>query len=141
MGKRYVYNWTDMMVGTGIDKIVHHDMELCRARIFNAWIEYWESNILRTLDQDNDQRILQKYKNIRFLDDEENQTYIIVAEKFEFKGPTRRNKQYCLVRYSLNWRGEENVDLLVSIEINDDFMVRVKGVEQDPALGVKTVHP
>ena len=25
MGTECVYNWTDMMVGMGIDKIVHHD--------------------------------------------------------------------------------------------------------------------
>ena len=33
------------------------------------------------------------------------------------------------------------MDLLVSREINDDFMVLIKVVEQDPDLGVKIFHP
>ena len=48
MGKRCVYNWTDMMVGMVIDNIVHNDRELFHARIFNVWIEDWESDILIT---------------------------------------------------------------------------------------------
>ena len=114
MGTRYVYNWTDMMVDMGIDNIVHNDREPRHARIFNSWIYYWESDILRTQDQENEQRLLQKYNNISFLDDEYNQTYIIDPEKLEFKGPTRRNKQYYVVGQPLGWRDEDNFDLLVS---------------------------
>ena len=33
------------------------------------------------------------------------------------------------------------MDLLISSDINDDFMVLIKGVEQDSDLGVKIVHP
>ena len=33
------------------------------------------------------------------------------------------------------------MDLLISRDINDDFMVLIKGVEQDPDMGVKIVHP
>ena len=58
MGTRCVYNWTDIMVEMVIDNIVHNDKESLHARIFNAWSEDWESDILRTLDQDNDQRLL-----------------------------------------------------------------------------------
>ena len=36
MGTRFVYNWTDMMVGMGLDKIVHHDREPRHASIFNS---------------------------------------------------------------------------------------------------------
>ena len=97
IGTRCVYNWTEMMVDMGLDKIVHNDREPCHARIFNAWIKDWESEILRTRDQENEQRLLQKYKNIRFLDDEDNQTYMIDPENLEFKGPTIRNNQYCVV--------------------------------------------
>ena len=39
MGTRCVYNWIDMMVDMGLDKIVHHARETHHARIFNAWIE------------------------------------------------------------------------------------------------------
>ena len=85
MGTRCVYNWTNMMVGMGLDNILHNDREPCHARIFNAWIEDWESDILRTWYQEIEQRLLQKYKNIRFLDDEDNQTYIIDPENLEFK--------------------------------------------------------
>ena len=77
MGTICVYNWTDMMVDMGLDNIVHNDRETSHARIFNAWIEDWESYILRIQDQDNEQRLLHKYKNIRFLDDEDNKTYMI----------------------------------------------------------------
>ena len=42
-----------------------------------------------------------------------------------------------MVGKPFNWRYGYNVDLLISIDINDHFMVIIKGVEQDPDLGVK----
>ena len=41
-----------------------------------------------------------------------------------------------MVGNPLDCRDGENLDLLISREINDDFMVPIKGVEQDPDLGV-----
>ena len=58
-----------MMVDMGLDNIVKNDREPRHARIFNAWIKDWESYILITRDHENEQRLLQKYKNISFLDD------------------------------------------------------------------------
>ena len=103
-------------------------------------IDDWKSDILRTQDKDNEQKILQKYKNIRLLDDEDNQTYMIYPENLEFKGPTRRNNKYFVVGKPLNRRDGENTKLITSRDTNDDFMLLIKGVEQDPDLGVKTVH-
>ena len=71
MGKICVYNWTDITVDMGIDNIVHNDREPRHEMIFNAWIKYCESEILIKLDQDNEQHLLHKYKNIRFLDVEQ----------------------------------------------------------------------
>ena len=62
-------------------------------------------------------------------------------ENFEFKGTTRRNKQYFVVGQPLDCRDGDNLDLLISIDINDDYMVLIKGVEQDPDLGVNCFHP
>ena len=62
---------------------------------------------------------------------------MIYPEILEFKGSTRNNKQYCVVGKPLDWRDGDNVDLLISIYTNDDFMVLIKGVEQDPDLGLK----
>ena len=42
-----------------------------------------------------------------------------------------------MVGNPLNWRYGDNVELLISIYINDDFMLLIKRVEQDPDLGVK----
>ena len=128
VGKICVYNQTNMMVDMGLDNIVYNDREPCHARIFNAWIEDLESDILRTRYQENDQRFLQKYNNIRLLDYEDNQTYIIAPENLDFKGPTRRNKQYCVVRQNLNCIDGDNLDILISREIKDDFMVLIKRV-------------
>ena len=50
MGTRYVYNCTDMVIYMGLDKNVHNDREPSHAKICNAWIEDWESEILRTQD-------------------------------------------------------------------------------------------
>ena len=61
-----------MIVEMGLDNVVHHDREPRHARIFNAYIKDWESNIMRTQDQENKQRLIQKYNNLRFLDDEDN---------------------------------------------------------------------
>ena len=56
-------------------------------------------------------------------------------ENLEFKGSTRGNKQYCVVGQPLDWTDGDNLDLLISRYINYDFMVLIKGVEQDPDLG------
>ena len=53
MGTRFFYNWTDMMVDIVLDNIVKNYREPRHARIFNAWIEDWESGILRTRYQEN----------------------------------------------------------------------------------------
>ena len=66
---------------------------------------------------------------------------MIAPENLELNIPTRRNKQYCVVGQPLDWSDRDDLDLLVSGEINDDFMVIIKGFEQDPGLGVKIVHP
>ena len=47
-----------MMVDIGLDNIVHNNRDPCHAMISNAWIEDLESDILRTRDQDNEQRLL-----------------------------------------------------------------------------------
>ena len=77
IGKICIYNWTGIMVDMGLYKILHHGREPRHARIFNSWIKDWVSDILRTKDQDNDQQLMHKYMNIRFLDDEDNQTNMI----------------------------------------------------------------
>ena len=46
-----------------------------------------------------------------------------------------------MVGQPLNWRDGDILDLLISRDINDDLMVLIKLVEQDPDLGVKIVHP
>ena len=65
---------------------------------------------------------------------------MISPENLEFKGPTKRNKQYCVVGQSLDWRYGDNVDLIIPIDTNGDLMVPIKGVEQDPDLGVKIIN-
>ena len=81
-----------MMVDMGLDRIVHNDRNPIHDKIFNAWVKYWESDILITKDQENEQHLLQKYRNIKLLDDEGNNTYMISPENLGFKGTTRRNK-------------------------------------------------
>ena len=115
-----------MMFDMVIDNILYNNREPHHARIFNAWTEDWESDILRTRYQENEKRLLKKYKNIRFLDDEYNQTYMISPEILEFKGPTRRNEQYCVVGKPLDWRDGDNLDLMISREINYYFMLLIK---------------
>ena len=66
---------------------------------------------------------------------------MITPEIFDFKGSTRSNKQYCVFGHPLDWRDENNLDLRISREINDYFMVLIKGFEQDPVLGVKMFRP
>ena len=66
---------------------------------------------------------------------------MIAPENLEFKGTTRGNKQYCVVDQTLDWKDGDNLNLLISRDINDDLMVLIKGVEQDPDLEVKKFHP
>ena len=76
------------MVDMGLNSIVNNYREPQNDRIINAWIKDWESDILITLEQGNEQHLLHKYKNIRFFDDEDNQTYMIAPEIWSLKGPT-----------------------------------------------------
>ena len=46
-----------------------------------------------------------------------------------------------MVGKTLNWRDGDNGYLIISRCINDDFVVLIKGVEQDPDMGVKMFHP
>ena len=46
-----------------------------------------------------------------------------------------------MVGHPIDWRDGDNLDPLISRDINDYFMVLIKGVEQDPDMGVKIVHP
>ena len=59
----------------------------------------------------------------------------------DFKGTTRRNKQYCVVGQPLDCRDGYNLDLLISRDTNDDFMLLIKVVEQYPDLRLKLLHP
>ena len=45
-----------------------------------------------------------------------------------------------MVGQPLDWNGD-NVDLIISRDINDNFVVNIKGVDQYPDMGVKIVHP
>ena len=65
---------------------------------------------------------------------------MISPENLDFKRTTRRNKQYVVVEQPLNCRDGYNMELLISRYIKDDFMVLIKGVEQNPDMGVKTDH-
>ena len=80
-------NLENIVVDTGFDNIVHHNRYPCHVRILNSLIEDWESDILRTLDQDNEHHLPNKYNNLRLLDDEENQTYTIAPEIWTSKVP------------------------------------------------------
>ena len=60
---------------------------------------------------------------------------MIVPENLVFKGTTISNKQYFVFGKPINWRDGDNVELVMSIYINDDFMVLIKGVEQNLDMG------
>ena len=66
---------------------------------------------------------------------------MISPEIFEFKGPTIRNKQYCVFGNTFHCRDGDHLYLLISRDINDDFMILIKVVEQEYDLGVKCFHP
>ena len=117
------------------------DREPRHARILNAWIDDQDSDILRTRYQENEKRFLQKYNNLRFLDDEDNKNDMIASENLDFKGPTRRNNQYSVVGQTLNLRDGDNVELIISRYFNDDVMVLIKGSKKDPDLGLNIFHP
>ena len=41
-----------------------------------------------------------------------------------------------MVGHPINWRDGYDLDLLISRDINEYFMLLIKGVEQDPGMGV-----
>ena len=54
---------------------------------------------------------------------------MIDPENLEFKGLTRKNKQYSVVGQPLDWRNGYNLELLKSIDING------KAIHQGPGNG------
>ena len=66
---------------------------------------------------------------------------MIASDILDFKGTTITNNHYCMVGQPLNWRYGNNVNLLISIETNEYFIVLIKEFELDPDMGVKMVHP
>ena len=66
---------------------------------------------------------------------------MIVPENLEVDGTTRKNNQYFVVGQPLDWRDGGDLYLIISRQVNDDFTLLIKVVEQDPGLGVKNFHP
>ena len=66
---------------------------------------------------------------------------MIAQENLEFKGPTRWKKHYFMVGQPLDFMDGDKFDLIISIYINANFMILIKGVEQYPDLGENIIHP
>ena len=104
-------------------------------RKFKNFIEDWEEEMVSKKDSVHEARLLEKYKYIRFRDDEDDQLYEVAPENLEFKGK-RRHKHYCVVGQPLGFKDGDSEDLLISRDINEDLHVLIRGTEQDPELHI-----
>jgi hypothetical protein len=59
-------------------------------RIFRAWLEEWEEELLQQNDCVAEARLLEKYKNLVFYDPDNDTTYTVCDKNLEFH---RKNKK------------------------------------------------
>ena len=103
------------------------------SRIFRAWVEDWEKEILLTNDCVVEARLLEKYKNLVFFDNNDQVTYTVFEKNLEFH---RRNKRKGIVG---GWAliGVDGNDNEVGFEINKMVIGLISEVAQ--ALGVELI--
>ena len=54
-------------------------------RIFRAWVEDWEEELLKKNDCVAEARLLEKYKNLVFLDPDTEETFTVFGNNLEFR--------------------------------------------------------
>ena len=59
--------------------------EPATTRIFRAWVEDWEEELLRKNDCVAEARLLEKYKNLVFLDPDTKCTFTVESQNLEFR--------------------------------------------------------
>ena len=100
------------------------------SRIFRAWVEDWEKEILLTNDCVVEARLLEKYKNLVFFDPDDQVTYTVVEQNLEFH---QRNKRKGIVG---GWAliGVDEDDNEVGFEINKMVIGLISETAQAPGV-------
>lgn len=100
------------------------------SRIFRAWVEDWEKEILLTNDCVVEARLLEKYKNLVFFDPDDQVTYTVVEDNLEFH---RRNKRKGIAG---GWAliGADEDDNEVGFEINKMVIGLISETAQAPGV-------
>jgi len=103
-------------------------------RIFRAWIEDWEKDLLLQNDCVAEARLLEKYKDLLFFDIDTNLTYRIWDKNLEFH--RKNTKKKIDPGWAVICESDEGEE--ISWYINDQLCELIGSLEQ--AVGVEVIH-
>ena len=113
----------------GLDKWdIHVDMNAEPKVRFNCFVEDWEEEAIKHRSGPNGYKLLVKYKNIRFYDEDESVKYKIIATNVEWKKKDKSDKEtpcYCVLAKPLDDADDDDTNL-ASFHINQSLHGMIK---------------
>ena len=101
------------------------------SRIFRAWVEDWEEEIMKTNDCVAEAKLLEKYKNLVFHDPDENCMFTVAASNLEYRRG-REGGWFLVCEPNEDDKEPEPFDITLANKL-------IAATLQGP--GVKVVHP
>jgi hypothetical protein len=107
-------------------------------RKVNAWVEDWEKEIMKKNDQLVEQKLLSKYENLEFVDQEDELRYRIIPENLDYK----RRLGWHVLGAPPHYKGDSSDDdLLLAFKIDEGLWAVIVAAEQPDHLNVKFILP
>jgi hypothetical protein len=128
--------------------LAHDDTErLPPVRVFNAWLEGWETPLIAKKDPENERKILRKYQGLHFLNpysaSSSNGLWKIL-DQLEYRKQNQRCGAYVIMAIRIDDDGEEmdegpdNIDVW---EFVPDLYEQIMATTQPKILRVRVVNP
>jgi hypothetical protein len=103
-------------------------------RRYNAWFEEWEKKAVKKNDSVVEQKLLRKYENLEFLDQDDQTRYRIIPDNLDWK----KRLGWHVMAAPLKYKGDgTDDDLLESFKIDDGLIVMIEMTTQPVYLNVK----
>ena len=141
LGKYKVYDFSDLDANLGLKEFetFEHERQLPQKRTFNAWIEDWEKELLQKRNQKAEAKLLKKYKNLLFVDDNDNKLYEVAPENLEWKG-SRKERGWCVVAQPPGWKDGDDENLLQSRAISAELITLIVKYKQPANLQLEVIE-
>ena len=103
-------------------------------RRYNAWFEEWEKKAVKKNDSVVKQKLLRKYENLEFVDQDDQTRYRIIPDNLDWK----KRLGWHVMAAPLKYKGDgTDDDLLESFKIDDGLIVMIEMTTQPVYLNVK----